>query len=194
MYPIASQFMFEASNSRYCAKLSDNEANKSSKRTQFEIENILKNNFCDTSVTAESEIDKNSRSHQYSFDKVLIDDNLPKKFSVKMQSDGLIAPDSSQTHKFWIKNIRVADDIPGANVLLDLVDEKIELKSLKSINSNDELLLWFSEEILSFMGIPFLTPANIQGETTTRSRVSKITRKLDGSLFIATETACLANI
>lgn len=167
MYPIASQFMFEATNSRLCGKLSDNEANKNTRRSQFEIENILKSSFCDNSVTAESEIHKNSRSHQYSFDKVLIDDKLPKKFSVKMQSDGfLAAEDSTVNHKFWIKSIRVADDIPGANVLLDLIDDKVELKSIKSIKANDELLLWFSEETLNLMGIPFLTPANIQGEHT----------------------------
>lgn len=135
------------------------------RRSQFEIESILKSTFCDSSVTAVNEIDKNSRSHQYSFDKVLIDENFPKKFSVIMQSDGYMAPEETTlSHKFWIKHIRVADDIPGANVLLDLIDDKIELKSIKSIRGNDELLLWFSEEILSYMAVPFLTPANIQGK------------------------------
>ena len=187
MYPIASQFMFEATNSRFCARLSDNEASKNNKRSQFEIENILKSNFCDISVTAESEIEKNLRSHQYSFDKVLIDDNLPKKFSVSMQSDGLIGPEESTlSHKFWIKNIRVADDIPGANVLLDLINDNIELKTIKSINSGDELLLWFSEEILNLMGIPFLTPANIQGKTQKFL-------KLRTTVLVTTKTILLIN-
>lgn len=164
MYPIASQFVFEAANSRFCAKLSDNEGNKNSKRTQFEIENILKSNFCESSVTAGSEIEKNSQSHQYTFDQLSIEDNFPKKFSASVQSDGFIAPqDSVLNHRFWIKNIRVADDIPGANVLLDMTDDKIALRTVKTISTSDELLLWFSEEILGLMGIPFLTPANIQG-------------------------------
>lgn len=157
-------FVFEATNSRFCAKLSDNEANKSSKITQFEIENILKSNFCESSVTAGSEIEKNSQSHQYSFDQISTGENLPKKFTASVQSDGFIAPqDPALSHKFWIKSARVADDIPGANVLLDMADDKIALRAVKTIGTSDELLLWFSEEILGFMGIPFLTPANIQG-------------------------------
>jgi hypothetical protein len=165
MYPIASQFVFEATNSRFCARISDNETNRNSKRSQFEIESILRNNFCDSSVTAGCEIGKASTSHQFSFAHVTLDEKLPKQFSVCVQSDGTIAPqDAALKHKFWIKNIRVADDIPGANVLLDMSDDKIELKAIKMISSGDELLLWFSEEILNFMGIPFLTPANIQGE------------------------------
>jgi hypothetical protein len=162
MYPIATPFVIEATNSRFCAKLSDNEAGK--KRSQFEIESILKNNFCDKTVTAVSAIEKGWRSHQYSFDQVSFDESLPKKFSV-ISTDGLVLPyESSLKHKFWLRSVRVADDIPGANVLLDMTDDKIELKAIKSIDAGDELLLWFSEEILSFMGIPFLTPSNIQGE------------------------------
>lgn len=163
MYPITSQFVFEASNSRFCSRLSDNEV-KNVKRSQFEIENILKNSFCDNAVTAVGTIQKGCGSHQFSFDEISIEEKMPKKFSISVQSDGRIAPlDPSLKHKFWIKNIRVADDIPGANVVLDMQEDIIELKAVKTINSSDELLLWFSEEVLSFMGIPFLAPANIQG-------------------------------
>lgn len=169
MYPITSQFMFEASNSRFCGRLSDNEV-KNVKRSQFEIENILKNSFCENAVTAGGVIEKGCGSHQFSFDEMLIDEKLPKRISVGVQSDGRIAPmDVNLRQKFWIKNIRVADDIPGANVVLDIHDENIELKIVKTVNSSDELLLWFSEEILSFMGIPFLAPANIQGNTRKKS-------------------------
>lgn len=164
MYPIASHLVFEATNSRFCARLSDNESNRNSRRSQFEIENILKSNFCDNSVIAGSEIEKSSMSHQFSFDHMSLDEKMPKKISVNTQSDGSIAPqDSVVKHKFWLRNIRVSDDIPGANVLLDMRDDNIELKAIKLIHTGDELLLWFSEEILSFMGIPFLAPANIQG-------------------------------
>lgn len=165
MYPMASQYMFEAASSRFCAKISDSDASKNSKRSQFEIENILKSNFCDKSVTAGDEIEKNSMSHEFSFDQLSFDESLSKKFSASVQSDGFIAPqDANLKHKFWLRNIRVADDIPGANVLLEMTDEKVELKAIKVIKSSDELLLWFSEEILNVMGIPFLTPANIQGK------------------------------
>lgn len=174
MYPIASQFVFEASNSRFCAKLNENEV-KNVKRSQFEIENILKNDFCDTSVNSVGIIEKGCASHQFSFDEILIDEKLPKKSSVSLQGDGRIAPvDPSLKRKFWIKNIRVADDIPGANVLLEMHEDIIELKVIKTVNSSDELLLWFSEEILSFMGIPFLTPGNIQGENHSKNNKRKL--------------------
>jgi hypothetical protein len=162
--------MFEASNSRFCGKLNDSEV-KSGKRSQFEIENILKNNFCDNSVTSSGVIEKGCGSYRFSFDEISIEEKLPKKFSVGLHSDGRIAPvDPSLKHRFWIRNIRVADDIPGANVLLEINEDTIELKTVKTVNSTDELLLWFSEEILSFMGIPFLTPANIQGENCSKTQ------------------------
>lgn len=165
MYPIASQFVFEGTNSRCCARISESDASRFAKRSQFEIEDILKSTFCDSSVTAGSEIEKNASSHQFSFDQISLDEKLPKKFAVGVRSDGLIAPqDSAIQQKFWFRNIRIADDIPGANILLGMKDDKIEVRTIKMINISSELLLWFSEEILSFMGIPFLTPANIQGE------------------------------
>jgi hypothetical protein len=98
-----------------------------------------------------------------------------------MSADGLILPyEPSLKHKFWLRNVRVADDIPGANVLLDMMDDKIELKAIKSISAGDELLLWFSEEILSFMGIPFLTPSNIQGEHLKAAKEVKLEIGING--------------
>lgn len=78
--------------------------------------------------------------------------------------DGTMIPQEPMLrNKFWIKNIRLADNIPSANVMLYFHDDRVELKAIKSINAHDELLMWFSEEIISFMGIPFLIPGNIQG-------------------------------
>lgn len=87
MYPIASQFVFEASNSRFCGRLSDNEV-KNVKRSQFEIENILKNNFCDNSVTSAGTIEKGCGSYQFSFDEIMLEEKFPKKFVVGVHSDG----------------------------------------------------------------------------------------------------------
>lgn len=158
MYPVASQFLFDG---RLCGKLSENE--KGSKRTQFEIENILRRPSSE--VFALDQIAKNTISHQFAFSQVLSETNLPKKFNVNVQSDGHLAPqDAAIKTKFWIRNVRIADDTPGANAILGFCDDQIELKVIKSINANEEILLWFTEEVISFMGIPFLTPSNIQGE------------------------------
>lgn len=157
MYPIASQFVFEGANSKFCATSS----------RKFEIENILRKNFEDPCVQAGDFIPKNSTSHQFTFDQVLIDLNLSRKFSICVHDNHLMIPQEPHLrNKFWIRNIQIANDIPGANVMLHFVEDKIELKAIKSINCGEELLMWFSEEIISFMNIPFLVPGNIQGEVS----------------------------
>lgn len=164
MFPLASQqqnrhqFVFEGgeNNNKFCAKVGG----------KFEIENILRNSsISDNCVQASDFIPRNSSTHQFSFDQVIIDNNLPRKLCVVVHNNNLIIPHDAQIrNKFWIKNIRIADDIPGANVILQFVEDKIELKAIKSINSSEELLMWFSEEVISFMNIPFLVPGNIQGK------------------------------
>lgn len=143
-------------------------------------------------MTAGSDIDKNLRSRQFTFDHVLLDDSFPKKFSVAVQSDDSIAPqDLALRQSFWIKNIRVSDDIPGANVLLEMKDERIELKATKLISTGHELLLWFSEEILSLMGIPFLIPANIQGNAeVSKTRERKEIASNGSSLQVEAQEKC----
>lgn len=165
MYPVASQMhLYEPSsngNKLICAN---------TRRHQFEIESLLRcsGSVSDNCVMASALINKNSTSNKFSFEQVLIDNHLAKKFNVacmRSDDDDLIVPhDQSIRNKFWIRNIRIADDIPGANVFLHFHDDRVELKANKSININEELLMWFSEEIASFMGIPFLIPGNIQGE------------------------------
>lgn len=172
MFPIASQIVFETStngSNKFLSKINvDNERNL--RHSQFEIENILRssssNNNTENCVTASEYIEKDSLSHQFGFDQVLIDNNLPKVFNLIPHTiDGTIIPhEPILRNKFWVKNIRIADNIPSANVILHFRDDRVELKAVKSINVNDELLMWFSEEVISFMGIPFLIPGNIQGK------------------------------
>jgi hypothetical protein len=163
MYPIASQFVFEGANNnnKFC-----NPKNGADNSRKFEIESILRKNLDhENCVLASDFVSKNSVSHQFAFDQVLIDLNLARKFTVCVQDNHLLLPQESHLrNKFWIRNVRIADDIPAANVILQFVDDKIELKVIKSINCGDELLMWFSEEIISFMNIPFLAPGNIQGK------------------------------
>lgn len=163
MYPIASQFVFEGANNnkKFCNPKIGAESSR-----KFEIESILRKSLeHENCVVAGEFLPKNSVSHQFAFDQVLIDLNLSRKFSICMQDNNLLLPQEHHLrNKFWIRNIRIADDIPGANVILQFVDDKVELKIIKSINCGEELLMWFSEEIISFMNIPFLAPGNIQGE------------------------------
>ncbi|CAG9801253.1 unnamed protein product [Chironomus riparius] len=190
MFPIASHLVFETSNNgsnKFHSKIVENDRNH--RHTQFEIESILRsspsNNNSDICVTADEFIAKNSGSHQFSFDQVQIDNNSPKVFSIIPHTiEGIMIPQEPMLrNKFWIKNIKIADNIPSANVMLHFNEDRVELKAIKSINSNDELLMWFSEEVISFMGIPFLIPGNIQARNCDQFDENIIWKRLQAELL-----------
>jgi hypothetical protein len=166
MYPVVPQFVFDETGNFYGAKIS--ESDKSLKRTQFEIENLLKisaNTKFEKGVFLTENVAKNSVTTNFAFNDISMDLNFPSRFSVKLGSDNKITPiDSAIASKFWIRNIRLASDITSANALLELRDDKLEVVVIKDLSANDELLMWFSDELTGLLGIPFLTPANIQGQ------------------------------
>lgn len=80
----------------------------------------------------------------------------------------------------WIRAVRLADDCHSYNVQLRLQspplystvppmepkrqqNSKLVLQTVKPIEAGEELLMWFSEDILAILQVAFLTPANIQG-------------------------------
>lgn len=89
------------------------------------------------------------------------------KVMVAIDCDGFLKANSEATKcsNLWVKLINIAHDTYSNNALLEVSgDRKLRLKIVKNVAAGDELLLWFSEEILAIMGVPFLTPANIQGK------------------------------
>ncbi|CAH0556841.1 unnamed protein product [Brassicogethes aeneus] len=83
---------------------------------------------------------------------------------------------SKTTH--WIRALRLSDDCHSYNMQLrlqpsqrpcstlnkNLPTPKLILQAVRPIEMGQELLLWFSEDILAMLQIVFLTPANIQGQ------------------------------
>lgn len=76
----------------------------------------------------------------------------------------------------WVRALRLSDDCHSYNVQLRLLpspkqstptssilESSLLLQCVRPISPGQELLLWFSEEILAMLQIVFLTPANIQG-------------------------------
>jgi hypothetical protein len=53
---------------------------------------------------------------------------------------------------------------PGTSFTKNVPTPKLILQAVRPIEMGQELLLWFSEDILAMLQIAFLTPANIQGE------------------------------
>lgn len=139
--------------------------NKIKAKSRFIIENIL----CSDSkmaVTTRNKIAKGCISEKYSFEILhTIEEKCPKEIEVCSYDSEYFGPCDRVNLRqvFWIKNIRLADDIHSANVFLDLNLSSLQLKTSKEIEPCEELQLWFSENILDLMEIPFLTPMNIQG-------------------------------
>lgn len=94
----------------------------------------------------------------------------PMRFTVS--SRGFLKCNMAETkvpEQIWLKQLRLAMDVHSNNTILETSASHdgcsvVYLRVLRNIDVGEELLLWFSEEILALMGIPFLTPANIRGK------------------------------
>ncbi|XP_017876451.1 transcription factor hamlet-like [Ceratina calcarata] len=64
----------------------------------------------------------------------------------------------------WLKIVSFAKDCQSCNVILALSDKGVILRATRCITPGEPLLMWFTESILAMLNIPFLTPANIQGQ------------------------------
>lgn len=81
----------------------------------------------------------------------------------------------------WIRALRLSDDCHSYNVQLRLQPSqkvcstlskkmpvpKLILQCVRPVQAGQELLMWFSEDILAMLQIAFLKPANIQGTKYT---------------------------
>ncbi|KAJ8943376.1 hypothetical protein NQ318_002609 [Aromia moschata] len=112
-----------------------------------------------------------------------------QQISVGINSHGTIELDEkcksvwyNNTH--WIRALRLSDDCHSYNIQLRLQPSyqrpstslnkisqipKLILQAVRPVEAGQELLLWFSEDILAMLQIVFLTPANIQGARPSTS-------------------------
>ncbi|XP_076685853.1 PR/SET domain 13 [Andrena cerasifolii] len=80
-------------------------------------------------------------------------------------SDGrLYCVDGLVSTPCWLKIVTFAKDCQSCNVILMTTDKGVILKTIRSITPGEPLLMWFTENILAMMNMPFLTPCNIQGQ------------------------------
>ncbi|XP_024939206.1 zinc finger protein 362 isoform X2 [Cephus cinctus] len=68
----------------------------------------------------------------------------------------------------WVKVVPLAEDCQSCNVILMSTDGGVILKAIRSITPGEPLLMWFTENILAMMNMPFLTPANIRSKRPGR--------------------------
>lgn len=64
-----------------------------------------------------------------------------------------------------LNHIKLADDCHSFNAILQSGRSvrTMKMSTTQTVAKGDKLLLWFTPELLTTMGVPFLTPVNIQG-------------------------------
>lgn len=88
-----------------------------------------------------------------------------KNLRLRVNSSGLLQAETNIADHKWIKLIKLSNDTQSNNAILEMTSHKqLCVRILRNLQPDEEVLLWFSEEILAQMYIPFLTPANIRGK------------------------------
>ncbi|XP_078039871.1 PR/SET domain 13 [Augochlora pura] len=64
----------------------------------------------------------------------------------------------------WLKIVTLAKDCQSCNVILMATDKGVILRTIRIISPGEPLLMWFTENILAMLEMPFLTPSNIQDQ------------------------------
>jgi hypothetical protein len=91
---------------------------------------------------------------------------------------------------------RLADDCHSYNVVLQrgVASNTVVLYVARTIRSGEELQLWFSEQILVALAVPFLTPLNIQGKTEHNFSLSHCAYTRSKQLEAGAQCKCNTNI
>lgn len=111
-------------------------------------------------------IPKDSKSR--SFECIDITDDaqsLKCKSFISIDGSGFIVNDQNFSESVWLRSLTIAHDTYSHNAQLEITgDHRLRVKIVKHLVIDEEIQLWFSDEILAIMCIPFLTPANILGK------------------------------
>lgn len=172
MFPIIPQHLLRQNLNNFVLnslKLSE------SSRVSYKIENLIDNcdsellSASDNGVFASAFLVKNSVSSDLLTTELTGSSATIHSEKYKIQkcptSDHLIADPEQPHNHSWIRDIRFGKDVHSYNVILEITSRrKLRLRVIKDIHVGAELFIWFTQEILAMMYIPFLAPVNILGE------------------------------
>lgn len=66
----------------------------------------------------------------------------------------------------WVKSVQIAKDVHSFNVIIEKLDQfTMHVRTMRNIEIDEEIIAWFSDDILYTMGLTHLSPINIQGKT-----------------------------
>lgn len=86
------------------------------------------------------------------------------KSFISIDASGIIVNDQKFSESVWLRSLTLAHDTYSHNAQLEITsDHRLRVKVVKNLVIDEEIQLWFSDEILAILTIPFLTPANILG-------------------------------
>lgn len=89
------------------------------------------------------------------------DQEINSKSFISIDSSGYITNDQNYTESMWLRSLTLAHDYHSHNAQLEVTsDHRLRIKIVKNLVIDEEILLWFSDEILAILAVPFLTPAN----------------------------------
>ncbi|XP_030385772.1 sal-like protein 1 [Scaptodrosophila lebanonensis] len=63
-----------------------------------------------------------------------------------------------------MRQLKLSEDIYSFNALFELHAGQVRVRIVRDVARDEEIVAWFGEELVLLMGIPFLTPLNIQGD------------------------------
>lgn len=88
-----------------------------------------------------------------------------QKLLVGVDTAGYLVNDRRLSESVWLRSLSLAHDTYSHNAQLEITgDHRLRLRIVKNLVIDEEVQLWFSDDILAILSIPFLTPVNILGE------------------------------
>ncbi|XP_058828456.1 PR domain zinc finger protein 13 [Topomyia yanbarensis] len=148
-------------------------------------------------VSALGYLPAESVSKAYSAEEICQKTALPagRRITIrKSSSTGLLTPneaDSLMKSCNWIRSIKMASDVRSYNAMLELTpDQLIRLRLTTDVDAEEELRMWFSEDVSANMQIPFLTPANIQRQNCYVCHICRKSYEYPNPLKLHLATAC----
>ncbi|XP_037721890.1 protein snail [Drosophila subpulchrella] len=89
-----------------------------------------------------------------------------------------------------LRQIKLSEDVYSFNAIFELQGGQVRVRLVRDVAREDEIVAWFGEELVLLMGIPFLTPLNIQGNSRYTCHLCHLTFETPHPLKIHLALGC----
>lgn len=138
---------------------------RDSKRSFVKMETNSNTERIQTGSYALETIPKDSKTRSFECIDVSSGPIAKCKSFISIDASGYITNDQKFNESAWLRSLTLAHDTYSHNAQLEITtDHRLRVKIVKNLVIDEEIQLWFADEVLAILSIPFLTPANILGE------------------------------